>query len=74
MFTFPARQLGQPAFLSEVYGRLEAVPGVIGVRVDRFATDGADTVEDVITADVHEWLRLAPHDLSLTSFLPGSAA
>jgi Baseplate J-like protein len=74
MFTFPARQLGQPAFLSEVYGRLEAVPGVIGVRVDRFATDGADTVEDVITADVHEWLWLAPQDLSLTAFLPGSAA
>jgi hypothetical protein len=74
MFTFPARQLGQPAFLSEVYARLEAVPGVIGVRVDRFATDGDDTVEEVVRADVHEWLRLAPHDLSLTSFLPGSAA
>ena len=60
MFTFPARDLGQPAFLSEVYARLEAVPGVIGVRVDRFETDGDRAVADVDPADVDEWLRLAP--------------
>lgn len=73
MFTFAARGLGQPAFLSEVYGRLEAVPGVIGVRVDRFASDGTPTVADVITADVDEWLRLAPNDLTLTQSGPGTA-
>jgi hypothetical protein len=74
MFTFPARGLGQPAFLSEVYGRLEAVPGVIGVRVSRFESDDTDPIADVITADVDKWLRLAPNDLTLTTSLPGSAA
>ena len=74
MFTFPARGLGQPAFLSELYGRLEAVPGVTGVRVDRFESDGTAAVADVITADVDQWLRLAPNDLTLTTSAPGSAA
>jgi hypothetical protein len=73
MFTFPARGLGQPAFLSEVYGRLEAVPGVIGVRVSRFEADGTEAVADVIRAGVDEWLSLAPNDLSLTISVPGSA-
>jgi len=73
MFTFPARELGQPAFLSEVYGRLEAVPGVIGVRVDRFESEGTSTVADVITADVDEWLRLAPNDLTLTTSITGTS-
>lgn len=74
MFTFPARELGQPAFLSEVYARLEAVPGVVGVRVDRFDADASDTVAQVITADVDEWLRLAPNDLLLTTSVAVSAA
>lgn len=67
MFTFPARGLGQPAFLSEVYERLERVPGVIGVRVDRFEADGTAAVASVITAGVEQWLRLAPNDLTLTT-------
>lgn len=71
MFTFPDRQLGQPAFRSEVYARLEAVTGVIGVRVDRFEADGGtDPVADVITAGVDEWLRLDPNDLVLTTWTP----
>jgi hypothetical protein len=74
MFTFPARELGQPAFLSEVYGRLEAVPGVIGVRVDRFNAEDTPSVEDVIRADVDQWLRLAPNDLTLTTSVTGTAA
>lgn len=67
MFTFPARQLGQPAFLSETYERLEAVPGAIGVRVTRFEADGTDPLADVITAGVDEWLRLVPNNLTMTT-------
>jgi hypothetical protein len=74
MFTFPARELGQPAFLSEVYARLEAVPGVIGVRVSGFESTGTPALADVITADVDEWLSLAPTDLTLTASLQGSPA
>jgi Baseplate J-like protein len=73
MFTFPARELGQPAFLSEVYARLEAVPGVIGVQIGRFESDGTDPVGDVVHAAVDEWLSLAPNDLALTIAVPGSA-
>jgi len=73
MFTFPARGLGQPACLSEVYGVLEAVPGVVGVRVPLFTSGDENVVEDVIRAGVDQWLGLAPNDLSVT-VLPGSAA
>ena len=66
LFTFPARDLGQPAFLSEVYGVLEAVAGVVGVRVTGFrATDG-EGVADVVRAGVDQWLRLDPNDLTVT--------
>lgn len=78
MFTFPARELGQPAFLSEVYARLEAVTGVIGVRVVAFETDGlpkgTPPAAPVITSGVEEWLRLAPNDLTLTTSAAASAA
>ena len=57
MFTFPARGLGQPAYLSELYARLEAVPGVIGVRVTA-SSRAISRVADVIPAEVDEWLRL----------------
>jgi hypothetical protein len=73
LFTFPARELGQPAFLSEVYARLEAVPGVIGVQIACFESDGTDTVADVVPVAVDEWLSLAPNDLALTIAVPGSA-
>ena len=74
LFTFPSRGLGQPAFLSEVYGLLEAVPGVIGVQVDRFESDGTAAVAAAIPADVDEWLELAPNDLTLTTSSPVSAS
>lgn len=74
MFTFAVRGLGQPAFLSEVYSLLEAVPGVIGVRVRTFESDGTETVADVIRADVDEWLSLAANDLTVTILAPGSAS
>jgi hypothetical protein len=70
MFTFTARGLGQPAFLSEVYERLEAVPGVIGVRITHFEGGGSDDVADVVTAGVAEWLQLLPNDLTLTTVAP----
>jgi predicted phage baseplate assembly protein len=75
MFTFAARELGQPAFLSEVYARLEAVPGVVGVRVTRFYAEGdPPAASDFIPAGVAQWLRLAPNDLSVTARTIASAA
>ena len=65
MFTFAARDLGQPSFRSEVYARLEALPGVIGVQVTRFGSRDADGLADQIPADPDEWLRLQPNNLIL---------
>jgi hypothetical protein len=70
MFTFAERGLGQPAFLSEVYERLEGVAGVVGVRITRFAGDDTDIVANVVRAAVDEWLRLSPNDLTLTTVAP----
>ena len=78
MFTFPARDLGQPAFRSEVYARLEALPGVIGVTVTTFQAvellSGAHPVEaaDVVTAAEDQWLHLSPAELTITAL--GGAA
>jgi hypothetical protein len=65
MFTFAERGLGQPAYLSELYARLEAVPGVVGVRVREFWARDAGELSDVIPAKVDEWLRLQPAGLRL---------
>ena len=64
-FTFAARGLGEPAYLSDVYARLEVVPGIVGVRVHTFCVEQHDTLADVIAAGVDEWLRLAPENLAL---------
>jgi predicted phage baseplate assembly protein len=66
MFTFSARGLGQPAYLSEVYQRVDALPGVLGVQVLAFASLTESGVADVIPADVDEWLRLRANDLTVT--------
>jgi hypothetical protein len=67
LFTFAARGLGQPAYLSELYAVLEAVPGVVGVRVTRFVPlGGRSAVADVVTAGVDQWLRLRPNGLDVT--------
>lgn len=72
LFTFPARGLGQPSYLSEVYARVESVTGVVGATVTSFfSRDGAGVV-DVIPADVDEWLRLRPQDLTLSISPPRS--
>jgi hypothetical protein len=65
MFTFAARDLGQPAFLSQLYERLEAVLGVIGVQVRRFDSRDAGIVADQIPAEPDEWLRLQPNNLTI---------
>jgi hypothetical protein len=65
-FSFPAEQLGAPGFLSEVYALLEALPGVVSVRVDRFATSGRTGIADAIRPELEGWLRLLPQDLSVT--------
>jgi hypothetical protein len=67
LFTFAARQLGQPAFRSELYARLQGLPGVVGLHIDRFHADGGIGVADLLDADVGGWLRLEPHDLAITS-------
>ena len=64
-FTFAASGLGQPAYLSDVYARLEVVPGVAGVRVHTFCVEQHDTLADVIAAGVDEWLRLQRENLTL---------
>jgi hypothetical protein len=66
LFTFAARDLGQPAYLSEVYQRLDALPGVLGVRVSEFASLERAGVADVVPAGVEEWLRLGSNDLTVT--------
>jgi len=76
LFTFPARGLGQPAFLSEVYALLEALPGVVSVRIDGFAAAGSEVQAgggpaDVVTAGVREWIRLLPQNLTVTTSAPG---
>lgn len=63
LFTFPGRALGQPAYLSEVYAALTAVPGVSFVQVTLFDLEAREweaKVADVILAQPGEWLRLRP--------------
>ncbi len=68
MFTFPARELGQAAHLSELYARLQAVPGVVFVRVEAFQIlDQGDELHDTIAVRPHQWLSLEPARLSLTT-------
>lgn len=70
LFTFRARGLGQPAYLSEVYARLEALPGVVGVQVTEFEARG-ELRADVIPAEVDEWLSLPPNELTVTALGAG---
>ncbi|MFP2929713.1 hypothetical protein ACLESO_31845 [Pyxidicoccus sp. 3LG] len=65
LFTFAGRALGQPAYLSEVQAAVKRVPGVLEARVVTFASVGGDEVFDVVQAQVSEWLRLAPQELTI---------
>ena len=50
-----------------MYERLEAVAGVVGVRIRRFEREETQAAENVVTAAVDEWLRLSPNHLTLTT-------
>ena len=65
-FDFPAEDLGAPGYLSEVYALLEGLPGVVSVRVGRFASLGHDGVADAVRPDPTGWLRLQPQHLAIT--------
>ncbi len=58
LFTFARAGSGSPPTCSEVYALLEALPGVIGVRVDAFFSRATVVLADVVPAGVDEWLRL----------------
>jgi hypothetical protein len=70
LFTFAARELGQAAHLSEVYARIQAIPGVSFVHLEMFRIDDIDksqAIHDVIVVESHQWLRLDPAQLTLTT-------
>ncbi|MFO0589346.1 MAG: putative baseplate assembly protein [Polyangiaceae bacterium] len=75
LFAFAARDLGQAAFLSEVYERVERAPGVRFIDVRRFDSleeiqNGKSRVVDTVIARPSEVLVLAPQDIV---FLPPEA-
>lgn len=69
LFTFAGRDLGQPAFLSQIYERVVAVEGVRFAEVwhfDTLAEVNAKTpvrVVDTVTVRPDEWLALDPKAL-----------
>ncbi|GAA1552986.1 hypothetical protein GCM10009789_03160 [Kribbella sancticallisti] len=65
-FSFPAEQLAGPGFLSEVYALLEGLPGVLSVRVTRFASLGGTGIADAVQPALEGWLRLLPSNLGVT--------
>lgn len=65
-FDFPAEDLGAPGYLSEVYALLEELPGVVSVRVDRFASVGNTEAADAVLPEPSGWLRLQPQNLAVT--------
>lgn len=71
LFTFAARKLGQPAYLSEVYALITAVPGVTFCQVTHFSFapfGGAPDAmpPDVLRVNTHQWLRLTADHLHFT--------
>ncbi|MGF1648496.1 MAG: putative baseplate assembly protein [Kineosporiaceae bacterium] len=76
LFTFAARELGQPAFLSEVYAVLESVAGVVSADVTGFAAVPGDAGRpaDVVTAGIQEWLSLSGQDLTVFASGIGSGS
>jgi hypothetical protein len=65
-FDFPVEDLEAPGYLSEVYALLEGLPGVLSVRVGRFASLGNDGIADAVRPDPAGWLRLQPQNLAVT--------
>lgn len=74
LFTFQGRDLGQPAFLSEVYERLERVPGVTFLQVSGLGllTDPPSLpLLDTVIVQPHEWLNLQSQNLEITPSTAG---
>jgi hypothetical protein len=65
LFTFPARDFGQAAHLSEVYERVAAVEGVTFVDVTRFRIGHHPGAFDVLQINARQWLRLLPANLTI---------
>lgn len=65
-FDFPAEDLGAPGYLSEIYALLEGLPGVVSVRVGRFASLGNSGIADAVRPEATGWLRLLPQNLAVT--------
>jgi len=65
LFTFAGRNLGQPAFRSEVYDLISDVEGVAFVEITAFGFS-AGQLADTITVRSDQWLRLSPAALVLT--------
>ncbi len=69
LFTFAGRALGEAAHLSHVYARLEAIPGVHHVRVDRLNLSPRVAAKDVLRVAGHQWLSLLPTNTDITSMV-----
>lgn len=71
LFDFNNRDLGQPAFRSDVFRACHEVAGVVAVDFDQFrprdAIGSADAPSDVLIAEPNQILQLAAADLSLRS-------
>ncbi|RKG76380.1 hypothetical protein D7W79_17995 [Corallococcus exercitus] len=71
LFAFVARDLGQPAFLSEVYERIERAAGVRFVKLLLFDTleevgkGQPPRVADTVIARPNQMLVLAPQDIEI---------
>jgi predicted phage baseplate assembly protein len=68
LFTFPAREFGQAAHLSEVYERVGGPHGVAGVTfvdVTRFRIGDFAGAFDVLQVSAQQWLRLLPGNLTI---------
>lgn len=68
LFTFQGRELGQPVHLSHVHAALEDLPGIALLTVTRLGLAGGagDEVAEVLTAPLHQWLRLRAANLFFT--------
>ncbi|MHA7629910.1 baseplate J/gp47 family protein [Corallococcus sp. M7] len=73
LFAFEARDLGQPAFLSELYERIEHAPGVTFVQLHLFDTleevgkGQPPRVADTVIAWPNQMLVLASQDIEILS-------
>jgi phage-related baseplate assembly protein len=67
LFAFDQRELGQPAFVSDVFRVCQSVAGVTAVDIDefRYRDQASEFLADVLMSQSHELLQLASADLDL---------